>query len=209
MSDTGAVEVQGQGFLIKVGISESYGGDPEYLYLALGEDCALISSFNLYKDEMIVKKKTGRGGVVFDHSPYRFLKNWGVDRRGRLYKIEAQFTASELLKTSLAIIRRLGMDEPKTKYSFISVTQGGWPYVTNGHSGYLLHLQTNHGYAAMKLTQTPRRTSYDGKLTINGYGRIIVPVEDVVNKFIKNLSEFSDPFAGRTEKGVTTLIMEK
>lgn len=101
------------------------------------------------------------------------------------------------------------MPEPKTKYSFVSVMQSGWPYITNGHSGYILYLQANYGYATMKLTQTPRKTPYDGKLTINGHGYIIVPVEDVVEKFIKNLATFSDPFAGNTEKGITTMIMEK
>lgn len=72
MSDTGAIEVQGQGFKIKVGFMALTDGTPTILELAIGTDCAIVDSYNLYKDVMTIKKGTTlvsrRGGAVFDRS---------------------------------------------------------------------------------------------------------------------------------------------
>ncbi len=206
------VTVRGQGFEIRIGVTgdHEYGGD--HLCLAIGDDCALVQKYNLYKDVMVVRKtptkKASRGGAVFDRLPYRVETLWGIGHDGGLYKIANEFSQKEIMDNVQAIVNRLGYKQPKIKYSFLSVLQSGWLYYTNGHSGYRIIMQSG-GFASIQLTQTPRKTPYTGTIALNHYGRVVVPVRDVIQKFINNLGSFSDPFAGAQDKADQVIEMEK
>jgi len=201
------------GFDIRVGsINGRHSHDPYNLCFSIGNDFARVIEYKPYKDILIVGKSPlsaagNKWEVAFGHLPFRFLTKYGVRPDGIVKPIVNEFNAEEMVELVRNLISVGKLD--KLTRPYVSVMTNGWPMVTEGKYGYQVVISKGNSLFAIYPRKLIRRQPYQGRIHLERTGLIIAPVQELLHKFIKNISVFADPFAGENKDGEQVLTMEK
>lgn len=175
--------------------------NPVHLFLGIGNEYFQVKEYRPYTDEVFVSRLTKK--FDYETTPDNVMR-WGIDSSGQPWKKWREYKGDDLVRFVEETTSQFGIK--KVMHPFFSCTNKGYPFVTDGRTGY--ELKASPQWFCLQSCNLIRKNPFTGPVRLNMYGCILITVEEIMRKMALNLETFADPFVGTHTQGVHILKLD-